>query len=190
VIDVGANMGASAALFLSRYPEAKVICFEPHSGNFHDYLKRNLAGLPNVDCFNVGLFEKEDELILYDGATQCLQSSIFRSAEVKDTGERITLKDAFTEIQPRIDSNTLLKIDTEGCELPILKRIELLLTDIKVIYLEFHSEADRREIDELLSKTHGLWSGNVCSPHRGDLCYLHRDLWANSAEINKWRIQH
>ncbi len=187
IIDVGANIGASATLFLSRYPKAKVVCFEPHTGNFQ-YLKRNLADLPNLELLPVGLFDKDVEETLFDGATQCLQPSIFQSAEVKMTGEPIKLKDALKELEHRIDSNTLLKIDTEGCECFILKRIEPLLKDIKLIYVEFHSEASRMEIEQLLIKTHGLWNCNISYAHRGELCYLHRDVWAKVPDICKWII--
>ncbi len=42
VIDCGANVGLSAAYFLSRFPRCSVICVEPDTGNF-DALQRNLT---------------------------------------------------------------------------------------------------------------------------------------------------
>jgi hypothetical protein len=42
VIDCGANVGYSAAYFLTRFPNCKVICVEPDFSNFK-LLEKNLA---------------------------------------------------------------------------------------------------------------------------------------------------
>ena len=48
----------------------------------------------------------------------------------------------------------ILKIDTEGCEVPILFSIKKYLTEIKILYIEYHSSIDRDEIRRLLENTH------------------------------------
>jgi hypothetical protein len=60
-----------------------------------------------------------------------------------------------------IEAVDVLKIDTEGCEMPILKEMGEVLSSIKIIHLEFHSEDDRREIDRLLGDTHSLVVGKM-----------------------------
>jgi hypothetical protein len=40
------------------------------------------------------------------------------------------------------------------------------------VYLEYHDEADRREIDRLLEPTHILFRGLIHTAHRGELCYV------------------
>jgi FkbM family methyltransferase len=188
IIDIGANVGASAIFFHSRYPDAKIDCFEPSSTNFQ-YLTGNLADFPSVSLHPFGLYSASEDVTLLAGNSQCLQHSIFPSAEVSANGEQIHLKDAFVELDGIIEEQTLLKIDTEGCELPILTRLKTAFDQLKVIYLEFHSETDRIRIDELLRPTHGLWNATVKFPHRGDVCYVHRSLWENDPAISQWEIR-
>lgn len=187
IIDIGANLGASAVFFHSQYPEAAIDCFEPSSENFK-LLSENLSSLPKVSLHHFGLFKEAKEATLYNGQNQGLQHSIFPSAEVSSQGESIQLKDVRQVLADSIEANTLIKIDTEGCELPILERLAFALDQLKIIYLEFHSEKDRIAIDGLLEQTHGLWHAAVKNPHRGDLCYVHRSLWENSPHIEAQRV--
>ncbi len=45
-----------------------------------------------------------------------------------------------------------------------------------MIYLEYHSETDRRRIDALLEPTHLLQGGVAHHPHRGEFCYVARSV--------------
>ena len=51
-----------------------------------------------------------------------------------------------------IKSMELLKIDTEGNEIPILKSSMHFIPDTSIILLELHSRHDRREAFEILSE--------------------------------------
>jgi len=82
----------------------------------------------------------------------------------------------------------IIKIDTEGCELPILSALSECVRATKVLYLEYHSEEDRIAIDEMLRPTHILYSGNVQFPHRGEFVYVRNDAFPTPAERNRWRI--
>ena len=75
-----------------------------------------------------------------------------------------------------IDRIDILKLDTEGCEVPILRSLQKHLPEIKLVYVEYHSDRDRRLIDCLLAKTHVLWRGHVPLAYRGEFCYLNRKL--------------
>ena len=187
IIDIGANVGASAIYFHSQYPNARLTCFEPSVKNFH-YLTQNLKDIHHITLNFFGLSDTTKSVTLYQGKSQCLQNSIFASAEVSASGEQIQLKDAFDEVKDIIEDQTVIKIDTEGCELAILNSIKPFFNQLQVIYLEFHSEKDRIRIDNLLNQTHGLWNANVKSPHRGDVCYLKRSLWEGNPEISQWEI--
>ena len=66
-----------------------------------------------------------------------------------------------------------MKIDTEGSEVDILSRMMSL--DFDVIMLEYHSEANRRKIEELLADFF-LVGGEIRSLHRGTLKYFHGRL--------------
>ena len=70
---------------------------------------------------------------------------------------KVELKDAASEFDRlglgRID---ILKLDTEGCEVEILKSIGHRLPNVDYIMIEYHNETDRREIDKLLKDFHLL----------------------------------
>ena len=187
IIDIGANVGASAIYFHSQYPNAQVTCFEPSTKNFR-YLTQNLQDINHITLNPFGLSDTTKITTLFEGKTQCLQYSIFKNTEVSESGEQIQLKAAFDEVKEIIENQTVIKIDTEGCEFPILNSIKTLFNQLQVIYLEFHSEKDRIGIDNLLNQTHGLWNASVKHPHRGDVCYLHRSLWENNPDITMWEI--
>ena len=187
IIDIGANVGASAIYFHSQYPNAQVTCFEPSTKNFR-YLTQNLQDINHITLNPFGLSDTTKITTLFQGKTQCLQYSIFKNIEVSESGEQIQLKAAFDEVKEIIENQTVIKIDTEGCEFPILNSINTLFNQLQVIYLEFHSEKDRIRIDDLLNQTHGLWNASVKHPHRGDVCYLHRSLWENNPDITMWEI--
>jgi hypothetical protein len=93
-------------------------------------------------------------------------------------------KNVFAKL--RIAEADIFKIDTEGCEVPILNSLKDFLPQIKVIFIEYHSEDDRRWIDSMLAATHYLFSGKALGPHRGEFCFLRRDL---AAEFDNMEIK-
>ncbi len=60
-----------------------------------------------------------------------------------------------------------------GSHSAFLKRF---LPTIKLIYVEYHSDRDRRLIDLLLARTHSLWRGRADLIYRGEFCYLNKKL--------------
>lgn len=72
--------------------------------------------------------------------------------------------------------------------MPILERLTFAFDQLKIIYLEFHSEKVRIAIDGLLEQTRGLWHAAVKKPQRGDLCYVHRSLWEKIPGIKAQRV--
>ena len=77
----------------------------------------------------------------------------------------------------------MLKVDTEGCEVPIFASLLERLGGVKVIYLEYHSEADRRELDAMLSPTHQLFFGRLVGDS-GELLYLAHHLVPDRATFD------
>ena len=59
---------------------------------------------------------------------------------------------------------------------PILVSLGERARRARLVYLEYHSEADRRLIDQLLAPSHILAGGAVRHAHRGDLCYVANGL--------------
>jgi FkbM family methyltransferase len=171
VVDIGANIGASALWFLT-LPPRRLLCFEPSRESFR-LLEKNLAGLPGVELHPYGLFSRDCTVPLYRGRSQIMQSSVIKSVETSDVSETITLRRAATVLaELGVDRISVLKIDTEGCEVPILTDLAALLPKVDILYLEYHSERDRRDIDTMLQKDFVLGTAHARHPHRGILMYM------------------
>jgi FkbM family methyltransferase len=172
IVDLGANIGAATVYFAMMYPAAQVFAFEPAAKSFA-MLATNTANLPQVRTFEYGLFDRDRQAELYGGFDDAAQNSIYRSHEQTLRSESIQLREAAAVLRElAIDTIDILKLDTEGCEVPILHSLATWIPRISAIYVEFHSEVDRLEIDRLLSPTHYLWRGEIKQFCRGELCYL------------------
>ena len=188
VLDIGANIGASAVTFALRYPRARIAAVEPARQAFA-LLRRNTARYANIECHNVGLFSATMKRELLVGVTDSLTNSILPNRYSGERREEIQLV-AADEFAAQTDMTRaeIIKIDTEGCELPILSAMSESVRAAKVIYLEYHSEEDRIAIDEMLRPTHILYGGNVQFPHRGEFVYVKNDAFPTPAERDRWRI--
>lgn len=184
IVDIGANIGAATVFFAANHPRARIFSFEPTPSTF-ELLARNAASLPQVKSFPFGLSDQDGECLIYQGNQDSVTNSILKSPEASGPGTRIQLRNALEVLQSeKIDRIDILKIDTEGCEVPILQTLRCLLPEVGVVFLEYHSEKDRLILDSLLAPTHTLFSGRITVPHRGELCYVaHRKLAGISGGI-------
>ncbi len=188
IVDAGASVGGTALHFHKHYPTARILCFEPAAENFA-LLRENVAPFPNIEPIAAGLSDADAELRLYHGREQSAQHSLFSSGMVReDESELVRIERASTAFASRgVSSLDLIKIDTEGCEVPILRD---LLREHRpgVIYFEVHSESDRLEIDRILAPTHLLARGRITKPHRGQLAYARKDLLPGGGDGFYYRI--
>lgn len=188
IVDIGANVGATAFCFRNRYPDVPIHCFEPSRVNL-EYLHRNSRMLDNVHVHEFGLYGEDTSASLYHGNKQCLQHSIFRSPEVNgEDSEFVHLCDAHDILKDIMVGRCLLKIDTEGCELSILRRIRPLLPNVDIIYLEYHHEEQRRLLDQEL-KTYSIFASSAKFLHRGNLMYGSSRLVNEHPQIDAWGIR-
>ena len=190
IIDVGANVGASAIFLRHNYPTVPIVCYEPAVDNLA-FLRLNAKQAEPIEIVPCGLAERSGTARLYHGVLFQLQNSIYPSRETdSSTYEEIQVLEAGKELESRIVPGTLLKMDTEGCELEILRSITNRLNDLAIIFLEFHSESERREIDRILESTHTLFSGKITDPHRGTLGYIHSETLRQHPDISWLEIRH
>jgi FkbM family methyltransferase len=188
IVDVGANIGTAALWFLGAYPQARTYCFEPSKFNAV-VLSHNLSDLPNVTICPWGLAATSGQARLYQGASQCMQHSTIRNAETTAQAEEVELRSATEELaRLDIDHIGILKIDTEGCELPILKSIQHRLHSVDQLYLEYHSEEDRVEMERILIPQFMLAFASAHCVHRGVNLYIRRELAEAQQEWQALRI--
>jgi hypothetical protein len=126
---------------------------------------------------------------LFAGGADSVTNSIVHNA-LSGTGReevQLVAADVFAE-RVSMTRPDIIKIDTEGCELPIITAISESFRTARAIFLEFHSEEDRLAIDRAFSETHILFSGKIPHPHRGELAYVRNDAFATPADRDRWRI--
>ena len=182
IVDMGSNIGAAAVYFAMMYPSARLFAFEPAPRSYA-LLTANTADLPRVKAFGFGLFDRDRQAELYCGLDDAAQNSICQSYEQTQRSETICLREAAVVLRElAIETIDILKLDTEGCEVPILHSIASWIPSITLIYVESHSEVDRIEIDRLLTPTHYLWRGKVSRFCRGEFCYLAKTCVAPDEE--------
>jgi FkbM family methyltransferase len=189
IVDIGANVGAAALCFALRHPQAEVHCYEPSRHNF-GYLARNVAPLPRIHAHAFGLDDRDREADLYYGFGQSMQCSLIASPETGPDAERVSLRRARPEME-RIGlgaGGALVKLDTEGCERPILEDMAALLGAVDLLYVEYHSEADRRAIEALAAPRFALGAARATSPHRGLNLYIAQPLLAAHPALDALRL--
>lgn len=188
IVDVGANIGAASAWFRLHYPAARILSYEPHPEAYH-YLAHN-AAVFGYEPKPYGLWRCDRPASLHDGVPECgtVTASLAKHGTNTENMVAIELRDAGAELGPlRID---ILKIDTEGAEVPILNALPIkTIIDTSVIYIEVHSEEDRLRIDSLLSPSHILFSGTIFAPHKAELVYARRALLPASYEEQAFRLE-
>ena len=141
VVDVGANIGVSAAYFLSRRPDSIVHAFEPHPGNLAT-LRHNLAPFGDRAVIHpvalaptagrAGFFAegvgRYSGLVDYAGP---------HDQQLEIEVECEAMGDALERIVGAEGGVDLLKLDTEGSEEALLDAIpQHLLQHIETTYYE------------------------------------------------------
>ena len=142
LLDVGANSGMYTLLMHSLAPNARIFSFEPHPKTFR--LLQERATLPNVMLFNQAMGAKSGSMMLFDFAADdgSTQASLNRDAvalfsnDIVEHSTQCTTFDQFIE-EHGIDTVTLLKIDTEGYDLNVLKGAARAIAARRILAIQF-----------------------------------------------------
>ncbi|MCM2357624.1 MAG: FkbM family methyltransferase [Geobacteraceae bacterium] len=147
VMDVGANQGDYSTTLRKYCPDATIYAFEPHPATFQLLLEE--AARHNFRAFNLGFSDVAGKMQLFDRHAEkdgTQHASLYREviedihqAKVLTVDVTISTIDAFVAEQgiPRIH---LLKVDTEGNELNVLRGAEQALASnmIDMVQIEFN----------------------------------------------------
>jgi FkbM family methyltransferase len=176
IIDIGAHIGSATRLFKHRYPTARVLAFEPNPTSFA-LLQQNLRGLSNVELVRTALSDTTGRAALFFGRYSSMQASLLPNEE--NTGENVKvhcINAADALASHSIRRISIIKLDAEGYEIPIMKALGNFLADTELIYLEYHSEADRLALDNMLKDDYVLFHAQVIEPHRGTIAFIANNL--------------
>jgi FkbM family methyltransferase len=166
VFDVGSQFGDFALLCALHYKCLKVLCFEPYSKNL-DIIKKNVSlnSCENITINECAVGNREKNSKIYISGNMGTKSG---SGEGEDV--RVVKLDSFIQ-----ENVTLLKIDTEGFELDVLKGAVEILKALKPrIILETHSIELKRKCLAFLSK-YGyrlIWEGRISKSELKDMDYV------------------
>ena len=136
-IDIGANVGDSAAL-IQEFQPVPTLCIEGNP-EYLEYLVENAKVVGNIeiaDCFigNEGSSVTLDEIASYGGTT-----SILGAVDVEGvlTVPMVSLQSLLAKF-PQFQNSRLLKIDTDGFDFSIIESSKEFLKHVRpVVYFEY-----------------------------------------------------
>ena len=134
IVDLGANIGLSLALFSERYPEARIYGFEPAPDNF-EILQLNIAACPNVQAFQVAVVPQDGRVGLINPDGQ-QDSYRFGGAGGSNSVEGWSMSTVIRKLG--IDKIDILKIDIEGAEYELFESAQDWLGHVNTILVEVH----------------------------------------------------
>ncbi len=134
-LDIGANIGNHSIYFANLFN--KVVAFEP---NFRtaDLLALNVAHLNNVKVIRSGASIRNSKTFMFETPINIGGSTIIKNKELLPSGSKLhTIKlksiDSF-----KFNKVLLIKIDTEGHELYVIKGAKKLITQDKPLIVFEH----------------------------------------------------
>jgi FkbM family methyltransferase len=133
ILDIGANIGAFALRVHAQWPKAMVRCYEPVEENYQTLVK-NISSCAKIRAYRFAIrgFNGADKILIGDEGVTCGFHQLGRQTKVT---EKVMCVDA-----AKIPSAELVKIDTEGCEVEILSRLDLAKT--RALVVEYHRPED------------------------------------------------
>lgn len=202
IFDVGANIGQFATSALKSVPAAQLVCFEPVESS-HAALKEALDGFSNVKTFRAAVGSEPGELRM-TSSFRSVTNHLLLPGEEAPAGMQTevvpvrTVTDVCKELQ--VKEIGLLKTDTEGFDIEVLRGAEEMLSAGKVFLVLVEvgfSDTDRGHtpfsaVRELLKDFDvvGFYEqgsdANFSALDRADALFIHRGIAASRLPI-RWK---
>jgi FkbM family methyltransferase len=141
IFDIGANIGQSIERFRLHFPKAQIYSFEPSPTTFRE-LQSRAAGWQDVATFNFAFGPTNGKAMLNENKHSVMNSMLELGergwGEIeKRTEVELRTIDEFCR-QEQISSIDILKCDTQGYDLEVLRGAEDMMRDhcIGLVYCE------------------------------------------------------
>lgn len=143
-IDIGSNIGLISLYMLKHTPKIKIYAFDPGPHQTKLFRKTILKNklLDEIDLYEIALSDDNCDTDFFIHNTKDSSADGFRDTGLAGNSKLITVKACrlddwwIRKNKPHID---LLKIDTEGAELFVLKGATILFEECKPkVYFEMH----------------------------------------------------
>ena len=133
-VDVGANEGQTAELLAATFPAARIFSYEPVPSTFA-VLERRFAGSARVTCICAAVGATAGSAEMVDGADST-QNTLLTRAKPDQPTVRVPLTTiALQAAAHDWDHVDLLKIDSEGYEIPVLRGALSLLERANIRFI-------------------------------------------------------
>ena len=142
IIDCGANIGLSLLYFKKKYPNSKIIAFEPDKRIFK-ILKKNIDTFfnnKNIDVREEAVWVKDTELIFFSEGS--LAGSVSVDFSDKNNKQKVKAIDFKKYLNTKVD---FLKIDIEGAENQLIFDIKDHLKNVENLFIEYHGLIDKKQ---------------------------------------------
>ena len=153
VVDVGANIGAFLWFACQTWPMAHIQGWEPHPEAFQILLKNECHAHrkfgSNATIHNAGCSDVTETKTLYDGRWTWGESSLVKGPEQVTRQHLVHVKRLDHVL---VKPPCIVKIDTEGWELPVLDGLGRLGPLVRGYILEIHSPADEMAIEKIMTQ--------------------------------------
>jgi len=136
IFDVGANIGTTARVLAKHFPAARIFAFEPISSTYAR-LSAAMAGMPNATPVQLALGSKTTVATM-----TAVPEGLGNRMVTQERGSNAELQSIHVETaesfcdQHGISSVSLLKIDTEGHDLEVIKGFGSLLSSVDFVQTE------------------------------------------------------
>ncbi|MGZ8229804.1 MAG: FkbM family methyltransferase, partial [Burkholderiales bacterium] len=171
IFDVGAYRGEFAQRCLKLWPGARVVCFEPLEHAVHDLYDLSRSGIGRIDVHRGLLGADEHEAVAFHEMETA--SSVLAEWAHQDpaTHQRMTTLDAVVRDGYRGQAPHLLKIDTQGYELEVLKGAEASLPGMWAVIAELNLLDIHKDVPLIAEVMQWLHERDFVAY---DICELHR----------------
>ena len=136
IVDAGAHIGLFSVLMKNKFPDSRIVCIEPDRSNY-ETLTQNLAGYPNIQTVQAGLWNSTTKLELVDRYHAGHSALTVKENIEHGTIPGVTITSLMEDF--RLKSIDVLKIDIETSEKVVfLDNYEEWLPKVRLIIIELH----------------------------------------------------
>jgi FkbM family methyltransferase len=140
VIDGGANIGLTAALFASWWPDATIVSIEPDKENF-DLTLKNVEGYKNVHVIHAGLWNKNAKLKIEAGQEDGFVVKEIAPGDSTVQPENVSEGISINSLCEKFNKTKIdfLKLNVEGSEKELFEEAyQLWLPNTNAMLIELH----------------------------------------------------
>ena len=157
ILDCGGNIGLSVLYFKHRFPDARVICFEPDRAAFAKLLENvSVNNLNGVEAHPCAVLDVQGPVSFYSDQDNLNRVGMSVTRRLEDKGMRLdeTRVEAVYLSSYFAETVDFLKLDVEGAELRVLRELagKQKLGLIQQMVIEYHYDLSNRDnsLGELL----------------------------------------